>query len=136
MFFWFGSKFVSKFLWHFYKKHVFHVFLIKSWFAVMNLLIFLLPNWKNMFLQLFMCFLHKILIRSHEFTYSFTLKLVKHVFITFCVFFTIKVDSRSWIYSIIYSQTCKMLFFNKKHVFLLKSWFAVMNLLTFLLPNM
>ena len=56
------------------------IFLLKSWYAVMNLLIILLTNHKNMFFQLFNNIFVKIMIRGHEFTHYFTPKPWKHVF--------------------------------------------------------
>jgi len=43
----------------------------------------LTPKMKNTFLQLFNIFLHKMYIRSHEFTQKFTPKMKKHIFTTF-----------------------------------------------------
>ena len=101
------NDFFSHFLPYFYVKNTLF------WFAFMNLLMFLLPNLKSVFLQYFTKKIKKhkkhqknmknmfLLIRVHEFTHYFTPKLVKTRF------------------------SIKTMFF----------WFAFMNLLIILLPN-
>ena len=64
------------------------------WFAVMNLLIFLLPN----------CF--------YSFFYSQNMFFVLKT--CFLIYFTYYFDSRSWIYSFFYSQTVFTHFFTPK----------------------
>ena len=117
----------------------FNVFLLKSWFAVMNLLIFLLPNcfflkkhvfqhFKVVFIQIYHVISwkniknHTFWLKNKKIHFNFV-KVVKVVFLNIFNVFLIKVDSRSWIYSFFYFQTVfllKNMFFNIFHVFLIR----------------
>ena len=105
--------------------------------------------YSQMYFDYFAYNLFIFFIRGHEFTHFFTPKYINHVFLIrgyeFTHFFysqtilivskTLKTcffDWRSWIYSRIYSSTILIVLKTLKTYFL---WFALMNLLPFLLPN-